>query len=133
MAIVSTFDSLYKKIKPSINTRLSKSLEKAATVTASSGTFTVDPNTANMFLITVSANSNIAVSSLDTEYTSTGSVISILLTMSASSYTVTWPESIKWQDETAPELTHKNLITLMHFGETNTWYGGCIAIDDDFS
>ena len=85
-----------------------------------------------MFLITVSANSTITLSSLDSEYTSTGSVITILLTKSASSYTVTWPNTINWQDETAPELSHKNLITLMHFGETNTWYGGSIQIDDNY-
>ena len=132
MAFVSTLDSLYKKIKPSINTRLGKSYEKAVSLTASENTFTVDPNTANMFVISVSSNSSIALSSLTSEYTTTGSVVSIVMTLSSSSLVVSWPNTIKWQNETAPTLSHKNLITLMHFGETNTWYGGSIQIDDNY-
>ena len=127
MDFVDTFDSLKNFL---VNKRLSKSLEKAVSVNKYSGVFTVDPN---MFLINVVTNSTVALSALDSEYTSTGSVISILMTLSNANWVITWPNSIKWQDETAPELTHKNLITLMHFGETDTWYGGCIAIDDDFS
>jgi len=130
MDFVDTFDSLKNFL---VNKRLSKSLEKAVTVNKYSGVFTVDPNESNMFLINVVTNSTVALSALGSEYTSTGSVISILMTLSNANWVITWPNSIKWQDETAPELTHKNLITLMHFGETNTWYGGCIAIDDDFS
>ena len=130
MDFVDTFDSLKNFL---VNKRLSKSLEKAVTVNKYSGVFTVDPNESNMFLINVVTNSTVALSALDSEYTSTGSVISILMTLSNANWVITWPNSIKWQDETAPELTHKNLITLMHFGETDTWYGGCIAIDDDFS
>lgn len=130
MSYVDTFDSLEKYL---VNNRMAKSLEKAVTVNKYSGVFTIDPNEANMFLVNVVTSSTIALSTLDSEYTSTGSVISILLTMSSANYTITWPSTIKWQNETAPELTHRNLITLMHFGETNTWYGGCIAIDDDFS
>ena len=130
MDFVDTFDSLKNFL---VNKRLSKSLEKAVTVNKYSGVFTVDPNESNMFLINVVTNSTVALSTLGSEYTSTGSVISILMTLSNANWVITWPNSIKWQDETAPELTHKNLITLMHFGETDTWYGGCIAIDDDFS
>ncbi len=130
MDFVDTFDSLKNFL---VNKRLSKSLEKAVTVNKYSGVFTVDPNESNMFLINVVTNSTVALSALGSEYTSTGSVISILMTLSNANWVITWPNSIKWQDETAPELTHKNLITLMHFGETDTWYGGCIAIDDDFS
>ena len=130
MAFVDTFESLKNYV---VNNRLSKSLEKAVTVNKYSGVFTVDPNESNMFLINVVTNSTVALSALESEYTSTGSVISILMTLSNANWVITWPNSIKWQDETAPELTHKNLITLMHFGETDTWYGGCIAIDDDFS
>lgn len=130
MDFVDTFDSLKNFL---VNKRLSKSLEKAVSVNKYSGVFTVDPNESNMFLINVVTNSTVALSALDSEYTSTGSVISILMTLSNANWVITWPNSIKWQDETAPELTHKNLITLMHFGETDTWYGGCIAIDDDFS
>ena len=130
MDFIDTFDSLKNFL---VNKRLSKSLEKAVTVNKYSGVFTVDPNESNMFLINVVTNSTVALSALGSEYTSTGSVISILMTLSSASWVITWPNTIKWQDETAPELTHKNLITLMHFGETDTWYGGCIAIDDDFS
>ena len=130
MDFVDTFDSLKNFL---VNKRLSKSLEKAVSVNKYSGVFTVDPNESNMFLINVVTNSTVALSALDSEYTSTGSVISILMTLSNANWVITWPNSIKWQDETAPELTHKNLITLIHFGETDTWYGGCIAIDDDFS
>lgn len=129
MAFVNTLVSLYKNLN--INDRLAKSLEKNSILTATSNTFSIDPNTSNMFIISASSNSNITIANLDSEYTTTGSVISILLTLSTG-VVISWPNTIKWQNETAPTLSHKNLITLMHFGENN-WYGGSIEIDNDYS
>ncbi len=134
MPTLDTFDYLTNAINSGgvsvetpVNDRLAQSLEKAVTVTASSGTFTIDPNTANMFIVPVTSNCTIALSALTNAYTSTGSVISILLTKSNSSYTVTWPNTINWADDTAPELTTKNLITLMNFPNQG-WFGGCIDV-----
>ena len=106
MAFVDTINSLKKKM-------LQNSLERSITVTPSNNTFTIDPNKAALFLVNVSANSTIAVSTLNSDYTSTGSVFSILLTLGSDSYTVSWPNNIKWADGEAPELSYKNLITFI--------------------
>ena len=128
MDFVDTFESLKNYV---INNRLAKSLEKATILTPSNGIFTIDPNVANMFVMSVIANSTIVLSTLTNTYTRTGSVISVLLNKSSPSYTVTWPSNIKWSDNTAPELSDVNLITLLNFGGPNTsyWYGGCININ----
>lgn len=133
MAFVDTFDSLANNLDIGnvLNNRLAQSVDKSVTVTVSNNTFTIDPNTANLFNVNVTSNSSIVLSSLDSVYTNSGSTISILLTLDSDSLAVTWPNTIKWKDEAAPTLTHTNLITLLHFGDNN-WYGGCVEIDDDF-
>ena len=134
MAFSNTLDSLGKTLDVSkqIKEKVAKSLERSVTVTAVSNTFTINPNEAALFLVNVSANSTIAISALDSEFTSTGAVFSILLTLGSSSYTVAWPNNIKWKDGEAPELSYKNLITLTKFDSSSDWCAGSIVVDDTF-
>ena len=145
MAFVDTLDSLKKSLNiqepidtssfitnTSLDTRLSKSLEKSITVTATNNTFTIDPNAGTLFLVNVTANSTIAISALDSDYASTGSVFSILLTLNNSSYTVTWPNNITWSDGSAPELPYKSLITFVKFDSNTNWIVGFTVIDSTF-
>ena len=125
MAFVDTINSLKKKM-------LQNSLERSITVASSNNTFTIDPNKAALFLVNVSANSTIAVSTLNSDYLSTGSVFSILLTLGSDSYTVSWPNNIKWADGEAPELSYKNLVTFTKFDNSSNWCGGSIVVDDEF-
>ena len=125
MAFVDTINSLKKRI-------LQNSLERSITVTPSNNTFTIDPNKAALFLVNVAANSTIAVSTLNSDYTSTGSVFSILLTLGSDSYTVSWPNNIKWADGEAPELSYKNLVTFTKFDSSSDWVGGSVVIDATF-
>ena len=125
MAFVDTINSLKKKM-------LQNSLERSITVTPSNNTFTIDPNKAALFLVNVAANSTIAVSTLNSDYTSTGSVFSILLTLGSDSYTISWPNNIKWADGEAPELSYKNLVTFTKFDSSSDWCGGSIVVDDTF-
>ena len=125
MAFVDTINSLKKKM-------LQNSLERSITVASSNNTFTIDPNKAALFLVNVAANSTIAVSTLNSDYASTGSVFSILLTLGSDSYTVSWPNNIKWADGEAPELSYKNLVTFTKFDSSSDWCGGSIVVDDTF-
>ena len=125
MAFVSTFNSLKKKM-------LQDSLERSITITPSNNTFTINPNKGALFLVNITSNSAISISTLDTDYISTGSVFSILLTLSDDSYTVTWPNNINWADGEAPELSYKNLITLTKFDSSSDWCAGSIVVDDTF-
>ncbi len=125
MAFVDTINSLKKKM-------LQNSLERSITVASSNNTFTIDPNKAALFLVNVSANSTIAVSTLNSDYLSTGAVFSILLTLGSDSYTVSWPNNIKWADGEAPELSYKNLVTFTKFDSSSDWVGGSIVVDDTF-
>ena len=116
-----------------LTTKLAKSLEKGITVTASNNTFTINPNSGALFIVNVSANSTIAISNLDSDFsTNTGSVFSILLTLNASSYAVSWPNNISWHGGSAPELSYKNLITFTKFNSSSNWVGGSVVIDDTF-
>ena len=115
------------------NTKLVKSLEKSITVTATNNTFTIDPNAGALFIVNVSSNSTITISNLDSDFsTDTGSVFSILLTLNADSYTISWPNNISWNDGTAPNLTYKNLITFIKFDSSSNWVGGYVAVDSTF-
>ena len=125
MAFVDTINSLKKKM-------LQNSLERSIIVTPSNNTFTINPNKAALFLVNVSANSTIAVSTLNSDYTSTGAVFSILLTLGSDSYTVSWPNNIKWADGEAPELSYKNLVTFTKFDSSSDWVGGSVVVDDTF-
>ena len=116
-----------------LTTKLAKSLEKGITVTASNNTFTINPNSGALFIVNVSANSTIAISNLDSDFsTNTGSVFSVLLTLNAASYTVSWPNNISWHEGSAPELSYKNLITFTKFNSSSNWVGGSVVIDDTF-
>lgn len=132
MAFVDTVDSLYNYFGNAAKEMLGKSLEKSINVSSSNDTFTINPNISSMFTITVTANSNITLSSLNSPYTTTGSVVSILMNMNSDNLVISWPTYIKWQEEVAPDLSHNNLVTLINFGENNVWYGGAINIDDDY-
>lgn len=121
-----------------LTTKLAKSLEKGITVTASNNTFTIDPNAGALFIVAVSSNSTIAISNLDSDFTSldddftTGSVLTILMVSSDPSYTVSWPSTIIWKDGTAPDLSESeiNLVTLTTFSESegHLWVGGSVPI-----
>ncbi len=116
-----------------LDTKLAKSLEKGITVTATNNTFTIDPNAGALFIVTVSSNSTITISNLDSDFsTNTGSVFSILLTLNADSYTISWPNNISWHGGSAPELSYKNLITFTKFNNSSNWVGGSVVIDDTF-
>ena len=116
-----------------LTTKLATSLEKGITVTAINNTFTINPNAGALFIVNVSANSTIAISALDSDFsTNTGSVFSILLTLNADSYTISWPNNISWHGGSAPELSYKNLITFTKFNSSSNWVGGSVVIDDTF-
>ena len=125
MAFVDTFDSLKKSM-------LSDSLIKTVTVTANNNTFTIDPNSAGLFLITASSNSTIAISNLNSAFATTGSVFSILLTLGSDSLTISWPNNVSWNGGEAPELSYKNLVTFTKFDSSNNWIGGSIVVNDTF-
>ena len=144
MAFVDTLDSLQRNLAPTIDlsnyatkteltTKLAKSLEKGITVTTDNNTFTIDPNAGALFIVNVSANSTIAISTLDSDFsTNTGSVFSVLLTLNADSYTISWPNNISWHGGSAPELSYKNLVTFTKFDSSSNWVGGSVVIDDTF-
>ena len=127
---LNTIDAL---LSSQIKDKMAKSLERSVTVTATNNTFTIDPNAGALFIVTVSSNSTITISNLDSDFsTNTGSVFSILLTLNADSYTISWPNNISWHEGSAPELSYKNLITFIKFDNSSNWVGGSVVIDDTF-
>ena len=127
---LNTIDALFSS---QIKDKMAKSLERSVTVTATNNTFTIDPNAGALFIVTVSSNSTITISNLDSDFsTNTGSVFSILLTLNADSYTISWPNNISWHEGSAPELSYKNLITFIKFDNSSNWVGGSVVIDDTF-
>lgn len=125
MAFVDTLNSLKKLM-------LSDSLIKTITITSNNNTFTIDPNIAGLFLITASSNSTIAISNLNSDFDTTGSVFSILLTLGSDSLTISWPNNIDWNGGEAPELSYKNLVTFNKFDSNSNWVAGSVVIDDTF-
>jgi len=99
----------------------------ANNVTANSSTTTVDLALGNVVKFTQSANTTVSFAN-----TGTSNIVSFIRIKdsNATTRTLTWPSSIKWDGGSAPDLVQINpsgeefdLITLLTRDEGVTWYG----------
>jgi hypothetical protein len=79
--------------------------ESYAAVTSSSNATTVDCETGNTFMHTLTENTTFTFSNPPASGTAYSMSIEIIQDASASGYTVTWPTSVDWPSATAPTLT----------------------------
>jgi hypothetical protein len=79
--------------------------ESYAAVTSSSNATTVDCETGNTFMHTLTENTTFTFSNPPASGTAYSMSIEIIQDASASGYTVTWPTSVDWPAATAPTLT----------------------------
>ena len=96
-------------------------------VTANSGTTTVNLSLGNVVKFTQSADTTVSFAN-----TGTSNIVSFIRIKdsNATTRTLTWPSSIKWNGGAAPDLVQINpsgeefdLITLLTRDEGVTWYG----------
>jgi len=108
------------------NNPIQRFTEVTETVAISSGSLTLNLNNATTFLVDRNANiTSITISNPNSSGTSHS--FSIIFTPNGSSYTVSWPASVKWAGGSAPSLTTTSgKKDILHFttvdGGTN-WYG----------
>jgi hypothetical protein len=104
-----------------------KFTETTKTVSISSGSITLDLNTASIFLVTRNANITTVTISNTNSVSSTSHSFSIVFTGNGSSYTVTWPASVKWAGNSAPSLTNtsakKDILSFTTVDGGTNWYG----------
>ena len=136
MAFSNTLDSLsatvLAEVEDIVNNRIASSTEKVAVLTPSNNAVTIDPSSASLFKITCSSNTAISLEDIDEIYTNNGGTVSILLTRSSDSVVITWPNSITWNNGTAPTLSHIDMIILTTFDGDTTWVGNAITVDNTF-
>src|SRR5512135_822301 len=91
------------------------------TLTESAGATTIDWSLGNLFKLTLNANLTISFSNAIS-----GQTIVVILTNTASNYTVTWP-TIKWSGGTAPVMTGgavSDVYTILYDG--SNYYGSYV-------
>lgn len=109
------------------NNPIQRFTEVTKTVAISSGTLTLDLNDATTFLVTRNANITTLTVSNPNSSSGTAHSFSIIFTGNGTTYSVSWPASIKWAGGNSPSLTSTNgKKDILHFttvdGGTN-WYG----------
>lgn len=101
--------------------------ETYAAVTSTSNATTVDCETGNTFMHTLTENTTFTFSNPPASGTAYTMTIEIIQDASASGYTVTWPASVDWPAATAPTLTgDASAVDVFVFTTRDggtTWYG----------
>jgi len=95
-------------------------------VTEAVGALDIDCSTGNIFTKSISGNSTFTFSNP----ASSGTATSFLLIIEYTSGTITWPASVEWPDDTAPELT-ASTVAVFSFLTTDggTTYRGNSAVN----
>jgi len=101
--------------------------ETYQSVSSSSNTTTINCETGNVFASTLSENTTFEFTNPPANNTAYGFSLKIVQDASASGYTLTWPTTIDWPDQTIPTLTTSanaidQFVFYTHDGGSN-WYG----------
>lgn len=97
-------------------------------ITLASNSGAIDVTLATAFIKTVTANTTFSFTNVPS-----GVICCITLQIiNGGNYTVTWPNSVKWTDNTAPDLTSygKDILTFITMDGGTTWFGTttCIGV-----
>ena len=97
-------------------------------VTLASNVSALDVTLANCFIKTITANTTFSFTNVPS-----GAFCCVTLQLiNGGSKTVTWPSSVKWTDNTAPDLTSsgKDVLTFVTMDGGSTWFGTttCIGV-----
>lgn len=107
--------------------RLRRYSEMVNSPAAGQTTTTLDCSQGSVHNVSLTANTTIAISNIDTSPTSANSLTVILKQDATGGRTVTWPTGLKWPDGTPPALTTTanavNVVTLLTPDGGTTWYG----------
>ncbi len=81
----------------------------------------IDVSLGSCFVKTVSANTTFSFTNIPTNVL----CCITLVIINGGNYTVTWPNSVKWTDNSAPDLTAsgKDVITFITYDSGTTWFG----------
>lgn len=101
--------------------------ETYQSVSSSSNTTTINCETGNVFASTLSENTTFTFTNPPASGTAYGFSLKIVQDASASGYTLTWPTTIDWPNQTIPTLSSlanqiDQFVFYTHDGGSN-WYG----------
>jgi len=101
--------------------------EPKSAPTISSGTLTLNLNTAQVFDVSLNANvTTLTISNVDASANTVNSFV-LIFTMDGTARTVTWGAAVKWAGGTAPTLTStngkKDVFSFMSPDNGTTWLG----------
>lgn len=100
------------------------SAEKVSNLTISSNTITIDLDTATVFNVTVNSNID-TITVANSQAVGLTSSFVLITEGDGSTYTITWPASFKWPDNTAPTYTStsskKDVYTFFTVDNGTSW------------
>lgn len=115
-------------VTTAINNRFANPIEKV-NVIASADSITINPNSGSLFMLSLSTNASITISTIQNgPYTTNGATITLYL--SNTSNTISWDTThITWMSGSAPDVTsNPSIITFVTFNGGSMWYGSGIEI-----
>lgn len=104
-----------------------QSYSEKTTSVSSAATTTLDCSLGNTHVVTLTQNTTLAFSNVDTTASTASSISVILIQDATGGRTVTWPPGTKWPDGVAPVLETAanaiNVVTFMTYNGGTTWLG----------
>ena len=137
MAVSNTLDALKNKLQLEIvdtmNNRLKEAIENVTQVSPNgNNVLTLNPNLSTLFKASLSSDTTVSITNPTSLYTTNGSTFALFLALSSESIQITWPLSVKWQNEETPTFGSVNVVTFITFDSGTSWYASCLVGSSDF-
>lgn len=114
------------------NDRFGIATERVVNLTVDDNNLTINPSLGTLFNATLNNNTSVIINAPRSLYTNNGSTIGLHITLTDEDAVVSWPQNVKWPDDTAPDLGYINIITFMTFDGGTTWYASLYIADSNF-
>ncbi|MCX8129781.1 MAG: hypothetical protein N3I35_06745 [Clostridia bacterium] len=117
-------DTLNVEVLPKDGGEIKNYSETLTTIASATGTVDLDISNGNVFDVALSGNTTFTFSNP----AASGKVCSftVILNQDATGRTVTWPASVKWSNDTSPDIATANKTSILTFVTKNSgtrWYG----------
>ena len=114
------------------NDRFGIATERVVNLVTNDNNLTINPSLGTLFKATLNDNASVIINTPMSLYTNNGSTIGLHITLTDEDAVVSWPQNVKWPDDTAPDLGYINIITFMTFDGGVTWYASLYIADSNF-
>lgn len=114
------------------NDRFGIATERVVNLIVDDNNLTINPSLGTLVKATLNGNTSVIINAPRSLYTNNGSTIGLHITLTDENSVISWPQNVKWPDDTAPDLGYINIITFMTFDGGTTWYASLYVASSTF-